>query len=156
MIVNSTFHCRETSETKRKASSGFTFVELMVAMVLFGFIIIGSASTLNLASFQQRKVAMIRQAESVGLELIENFSAGNPGGYAPTGNDTAMQAYTAGRSKGGRFDQIYYRWTSTAEFNMQRLAVIVGFGRCTDGTTNCCTQTAPENCPNVLRLSSYY
>ncbi|MEW6349948.1 MAG: type II secretion system protein [Thermodesulfobacteriota bacterium] len=145
----------------REHEAGFSFVELMVAMAIFGFAMLGAASMLSVANLSDRKNSQLRQAETAALGLIEEFSAGNPASRPTAGNAAAKGGYKAAdmTTSSTDYSQIYYRWTSTSDNNLQRLDIIVGWGTnvCTSSSgTDCCKQDTPELCRRTLRISSYY
>jgi prepilin-type N-terminal cleavage/methylation domain-containing protein len=126
--------------------AGFNLVELMVAMLILSMGILGASSVLTTANLSDRKNKQLKQAEAVALSVVEQFSAGNPAlPSAPAANwllpsysdfPSGLPATGNFRTKGGYRDlsvtdsgYIFYRWTSTPDTNLQRLDIIVGYGK---------------------------
>ncbi|MEW6348047.1 MAG: type II secretion system protein [Thermodesulfobacteriota bacterium] len=142
---------REKTLGQRKGSpSGFTFVELMVAMTIFAFVMLGAANILTMANLSQRKNMQTRQAETVALGLVENFAAGNPAKLAATGTSKSMGGYKTD-PYGTDMEKIFAKWTTADAWNVKRVDIIVGYGKNTE-----CTEALPEKCTRTLHVTTHY
>ncbi len=139
-----------TATRNPESASGFSFVELMVAMTIFAFVMIGAANVLTVANFNQKKNMQLRQAESVALGIVENFSAGNPSKFTADGTGKAVGGYRSDPYDTAN-EHIYYKWTSTDAWNMKRLDLVVGYG-----SNAACTQAEPEKCTKTMHVSTHY
>ncbi len=170
---------RGTPQEDRRPDAGFSLVEVMVAFAIMGFAILGAVMILQVANQSDQTNTMMRYAESQAQGIIENFVAGNPGmpsfpgytGYPGSlpitpGTSAIPQgtSYTNAvqggyqTTVGGSANALYVQWSSSLDpavsgqnVTTQRLDVIVGWGR-----EAACTQSSPQKCGRVLRMTSYY
>jgi type IV pilus modification protein PilV len=134
-----------------RPDQGFTMLEVMIAVLIMSFGILGVATLLTNSLNADGQTQSLRNAEAVALEVIEDLKAQSVNKTSTELQDDINKGLNQLQYRGLRFRWQLFQHTANTKSDpsgLWRIDMTVGWGKCTD-------EFDPTSCKRTTVISNF-